>query len=57
MQAMSDDCEPINHYTPRIGGKSQKHIVGPMGFEPTTFCSGGRRSIQLSYGPKQQLKA
>ena len=28
----------------------EKKVVHPAGLEPTTYCSGGSRSIQMSYG-------
>src|SRR5690606_32222856 len=42
--------ERKNASTPQITERLAFSVVRPRGFEPLTFGSGGRRSIQLSYG-------
>lgn len=40
---------PVRTGLRNMFGSTQK-VVHPAGLEPTTYCSGGSRSIQMSYG-------
>ena len=38
------------HYLDESQKRNSRHLVRPERFELPTCCSGGNRSIQLSYG-------
>ena len=49
-------CRLIQGHTEREELDSSSLSVRPTGFEPVTFCAGGRRSHPLSYGRVATLR-
>ncbi len=53
MRGFANALAPNDLTRPNQSTSNTANLASPQGFEPRTYCLGGSRSIQLSYGDAQ----